>query len=311
MSNDWSVFHEPWWLDAVVGPENWGECRVEKNGELIARLPWCRRKKNGFIYCDEPNLTPFLGPWFKKPAHGISPYNKLAKEKELTNELLRQLPAHDYFSHCFQPEITNWQPWYWRGYSATTFYTYRIDDMSNLEIILDRMKGSTRARIRNAQKNHIEISPTSTIDDFIELNEMTFRKQGLRMPYTKNYLYKLDAACREHDAHKILTVVDSHGRKLASIFIVYNKHAAYNLMLGSDPRFHDTGAVSFLLWEAIKFSSNVSQVFDFEGSMMEPIELFFRSFGARQVPYYRVSRTPNRWLAAGQSGINIIKEIIK
>ncbi|MBT8608416.1 GNAT family N-acetyltransferase [Polynucleobacter paneuropaeus] len=311
MQNDWPVFHEAWWLDAVVGPNNWGECLVERNGELLARLPWSRRRKNGFVYCDDPKLTPFLGPWFKKPIDGTSFYNILSREKELTNALIKQLPSHDYFRYCFSPEITNWQPWYWRGYSATTFYTYRLNDMSNLDGIFSRIKGSTRTSIRNAHKSHLEILPNSTIDDFIELNEMTFRRQGLQMPYTKIFLHNLDAACCQHNARKILTAIDSQGRKLASIFLVYNKHAAYNLMLGSNPNFHDTGAVSFLLWEAIKFASTVSKIFDFEGSMMESIESFYRSFGAKQTPYYSVSRTPNRLLAIGQSGVGIIKEIIK
>jgi hypothetical protein len=34
----------------------------------------------------------------------------------------------------------------------------------------------------------------------------------------------------------------------------------------------------------------VTDVFDFEGSMLRPVERFFRAFGSRQTPYLRVSR---------------------
>jgi hypothetical protein len=34
----------------------------------------------------------------------------------------------------------------------------------------------------------------------------------------------------------------------------------------------------------------VVSVFDFEGSMLRPVERFFRAFGGRQVPYLHVSR---------------------
>lgn len=311
MSNNWPIFHEPWWLDAVAGSGNWGECRVERGGELLARLPWCRVVKNGFTHLVEPPLTPFLGPWFKTMTRETSAYNILSREKELTAELLKQLPSHDHFNYCFMPEITNWQPWYWKGYSSTTFYTYRFENIADLDSIWVGMKGSVRTRIRNAQKNQIYISSSSDIEDIIELNEMTFHKQGLKMPYTKEFLRKLDATCAKYKSHKILTAVDSQGRNLASIFLVYNKHAAYNLLLGSNPNFHDTGAATFLLWEAIKFSSTVSKIFDFEGSMMEQIETFFRAFGARQTPYFRVNHTPNRWLGIGQYGVRIAREIIK
>ncbi|KZZ15518.1 hypothetical protein A3751_17170 [Oleiphilus sp. HI0080] len=50
------------------------------------------------------------------------------------------------------------------------------------------------------------------------------------------------------------------------------------------------------MWEAIKFASTVTKRFDFEGSMIEPIERFFRGFGAMQKPYFQISHTPNRWL---------------
>ena len=52
--------------------------------------------------------------------------------------------------------------------------------------------------------------------------------------------------------------------------------------------------MSLALWEAIQFSSQVSRRFDFEGSMIESIERFFRAFGAREVPYFYVSRCSRR-----------------
>jgi hypothetical protein len=47
------------------------------------------------------------------------------------------------------------------------------------------------------------------------------------------------------------------------------------------------------MWEAIKFASTVTESFDFEGSMIEPVERFFRAFGARQTSYHTVSHTPS------------------
>src|SRR5919106_2186938 len=62
------------------------------------------------------------------------------------------------------------------------------------------------------------------------------------------------------------------------------------LMGGSDPRLRTSGAMSLLMWEAIKFAGQVARRFDFEGSMLQPVERFFRAFGARQVPYARLTR---------------------
>ena len=51
-----------------------------------------------------------------------------------------------------------------------------------------------------------------------------------------------------------------------------------------------------LIWNAIKFASNNSNIFDFEGSMIRPIENFFRAFGGIQAPYLLVEKTNSKIL---------------
>ena len=48
--------------------------------------------------------------------------------------------------------------------------------------------------------------------------------------------------------------------------------------------------MSLLMWEAIKYASTVTTKFDFEGSMIEPIENFFKGFGAVQQQYTNISK---------------------
>jgi hypothetical protein len=61
-------------------------------------------------------------------------------------------------------------------------------------------------------------------------------------------------------------------------------------MSGNDPQLRHSGAVSLLRWEAIKFAGGVSRCFDFEGSMLQPVERFIRAFGGRQVQFARLVR---------------------
>ena len=64
----------------------------------------------------------------------------------------------------------------------------------------------------------------------------------------------------------------------------------YALMSARDPELQAIGANTLLYWEAIRLASEVSRVFDFEGSMVEPIEHYFRGFGGRQTPYFCISK---------------------
>lgn len=47
-----------------------------------------------------------------------------------------------------------------------------------------------------------------------------------------------------------------------------------------------------------KFASTVSKKFDLEGSMLEPVERFFRGFGTVQKPYFTISKTFDKRMRA-------------
>ena len=119
---------------------------------------------------------------------------------------------------------------------------------------------------------------------------MTFERQGITIPYSYEFVARLDRACVKYNARKILFAEDEKGKIHAAIYIVWDDNAAYYLMGGGNPNLRTSGATSLLIWEAIKFSASVSKAFDFEGSMIEPIERFFRAFGAIQTPYHKITK---------------------
>ncbi len=71
---------------------------------------------------------------------------------------------------------------------------------------------------------------------------------------------------------------------------IWDVNIAYNILGDGNPDLRNIGANSLCMWEAIKFASTVTHKFDFEGSMIESVERFFRAFGARQMPYFQVSK---------------------
>jgi hypothetical protein len=67
-------------------------------------------------------------------------------------------------------------------------------------------------------------------------------------------------------------------------------------MKGRDPNTENVNAPSVCQWEAIKFSSTVSDKYDFLGNMNPSIEPYVRSFGAEQTPIFTISKTPSKLL---------------
>jgi hypothetical protein len=57
-----------------------------------------------------------------------------------------------------------------------------------------------------------------------------------------------------------------------------------------DPNEKITGLMTRLVWKGISTGFERCQLFDFEGSMIQGVEGFFRGFGARPVPLLHIRK---------------------
>lgn len=292
---DKCIFRQKWWLEAVHDRDEWGEVRIELSPEKYAVLPYIIKKKYGFKMLTMPPLTQVGGPFL----NGVKFKNnrKLGLEKDLHNKLIDNLPDFDFFSQNFHWAVINWLPWYWQGFQQTTRYTYRIEDLSNLELVYSKFLSGIKGDIKKASNRfNLRIHSDYDVNRFIDINEKTFERQDLKLPYTRELVRSLDAACNARNCRKIFFAEDNEGKIHAAIYIVWDEYSAYYLMGGGDPELRNSGATSLAMWEAIKFSSTVTKSFDFEGSMIESVERFFRGFGGTPVPYFNITKINSRSL---------------
>ena len=259
-----------------------------RGDEAAAVLPYLLRKGSlGAPSLVMPPSTHTLGPWCREIEGAYQ--TKFADTKVLLTELIESLPNFAYFGQEFHRAVTNWLPFCWKGFEQTTRYTYVMPDLSDLDAIWDGFTGSIRRNIRKAQKV-VRVEADDDVDRFLALHEKTFERQGRRAPHSREFLSRLDSACSSHGARRILVAVDSRGRAHAATYFVYSRAETTYLLSGADPELRSSGANSLIIWEGIRFASEVSREFDFAGSMIEPIERYFRRFGARQVPYLQISK---------------------
>jgi hypothetical protein len=280
-----SIFEQPWWLDAVA-PGRWTAAEVKRGDKVVARLPYAQRRRLGLSTIGQPPFTQTLGPWLA-PREGKYA-RQLETEKKLLGELIEQLPEVDFFRQSLAPALTNWLPFYWAGFDATVRYTYRIEDLSDIERVKSEFQDHVRRGIRKAE-GVVEVDPDYPLEDLLQLNEQTYARQGVKSPDDPDLVRRLDAACAQRGARRIFGAVDSGGRVHAALYVVWDDRTFYALINARDPELQTHGSNTLLYWEAIQLASQVSQVFDFEGSMLEPIEHYFRGFGGRQTPYFSVS----------------------
>jgi lipid II:glycine glycyltransferase (peptidoglycan interpeptide bridge formation enzyme) len=283
-----SLFHKSWWLETVA-QNNYQILSIKRNEEILAAWPLTFKKIAGLNLIMPPPLTPRMGIMFA-PSRKIKYSEKLSDEMSLMSELTTLLPKHTLFYQRFSAEFTNWLPLCWAQFKQTTRYTYVIEDLSDLNRVWENVRYSTKRKINLALKNDIKVVTDLSLDKLLDLNELTFKRQNLNVPYSREYIYRIDEACGKNNARKMFFAVDKAGQIHAAVYIVYNQKAAYYLMGGADPALNTCGAHFLTLWEAIKFAGQVSHSFDFEGSMYENIESVFRGFGAVQKPYMEITR---------------------
>jgi hypothetical protein len=284
---DIPIFSQPWWLDAVCQDGIWDVVLVEKGNVIWGALPYYYQKDWKGKRITMPKLTQTMGPWLRYPKDQKYA-NKISHEKEIMTKLIKELPKFGSFTQNFHYTVTNWLPFHWEGFKQTTRYTYILEDTSQIETLWKQLRSNIRREIKKAKSKNLKTINSSDIEKFYEINSLTFNRQDQKTPYSLEFIKDLDSACVKEKRRKILLAEDKQKRTHAGIYLVWDNKEMYYLMGGGDPELRNSGATSLLMWEAIKLASKKGLKFNFEGSMIEPVERFFRAFGAIQTPYFQI-----------------------
>ncbi|MCC7517951.1 MAG: GNAT family N-acetyltransferase [Verrucomicrobiae bacterium] len=299
------LFQQPWWLDAVcVTPWRWSCAWVERGDEVAAAWPVPYKVILGRRVIEPPDWTAYLGPVLR-PSVAKSAV-RLGEEKDLITELASKLPSFATFQQHFAPTSGNWLPLYWLGFRQTTHYTYVIPSGRDPESCWKETRDNVRSDVRKAEKL-VQVREGEDFQRVIALHKLTLSRQAKTFGHSEALLSRLDAHCAARGRRKILLAVDPEGREHAAVYLVWDDRTVYYLCGGGDPALRKSGAGSLLVWEAIKFACASGRAFDFEGSMVEPIERFFRSFGAVQTPYFVIRKTASRGFSFARSMVRVLK----
>lgn len=290
-----SIFHEPWWLNAVA-EGTWREVTVSDGGGIRARMPYLPVDGPlGLQRLLMPPLTPRLGPklWLRESKMS----RRMEEHKGLLLGLAEQLPRHDQFLQNFHASSSYWLPLSWRGYTQTTYYSYTLESLSDLGAIRSGLSKGVRSDVSKARKR-FEIDADGSAVEMYELAAQSLSRANKRVPFAIGALERVYASVQRRGCGAILLARDNEGIAQAGAFVAWDSDCAYYLLGGVRPDARQSGAASFVLWEAIQLAAAHARMFDFEGSRIESIENYFRSFGGRPVPYSAVEHCSRRMLLA-------------
>ena len=282
------------WFDSLYDKGDWNVA-VEVRGEnVIGILPYVVTKKKSFKIITPQFLSPYQGVWLKYP-EGQKYASKVGYEKEVINGLIDQLPKVDAFKQNFLPGFTNWMPFNWKGYEQSTRYTYIINDISDSDKVFADFKDNIRRDIRKAQKS-LKVDVIDNVDLLFRMKLKVYEKNNDTYPIPLDKLNTVYNYCKDNSCGELLVAKDEAGEIHSILLYLWDKDSAYYLHGVTDLKHKTSGSMSLLLWEAIKKSSSKTKRFNFEGSMVESIERYFRAFGGKQTPYFQISKTDSKVL---------------
>ena len=289
-----SVFEQPWWLD-IVAPGQWDEYVVERNNVVEARWPIVHRGNKAYM----PRETQNIGPWIRNvPDESVS--ERLSREKSVLGELIDKVDLA-YWDYRLSSTIEYVLPFIWRGFQVRPMFTYVISDLDNMDAIESAFSKTAKKNLKRADKS-VEIVDDPDVSVLIDCMEATFRGQSRTLPVSDSLIEAIVGESCARQAGKLLAARDQSGNYHACSFFLFDSNRCYYLLSGSNPEFRTSGAQTLILRDAIRFASGHSRVFDFEGSMVEGIEKFFRQFGGVPQQYYRISRL---------APLDVIKDAVK
>jgi hypothetical protein len=190
------------------------------------------------------------------------------------------------------------------NFSNTGLKTNGITSKTNLVIDLLQPLEQLRAGYRNDLKENIkkavshglQYNQINGIDTAIDLYRTYYSS---RIPQTKEkdyeHFHQLCAVFQNNGGCFTRSVMDDKGELLAIALLLKDNKRIYNLMNTTTAAGRDKEANHFLLDSIIAEFAGQSLLFDFEGSELAGVKVFYQQFGAVTQPYFHYHHNSLPW----------------
>lgn len=281
------VFVQPWWLDSVCA--DW-DVAIAKKGEHVTGVwPYALDKKIGVSIMRNPKLTPYLGPVVLYP-DDIKESNEDGYEHETISELIKQLPEAKVWHLALTPGLKQAGLFKHNKLQLAVQQTFLLPLQDDEATLLANMKDTTRRNIRQAEKEVVITNMPEHLPDLYNFQKNTLESKGITQAYTLADMQRLMAACLANGS-AALWVAKAGSEIQAIVWQVWDEQRSYYLMGGQNHATNNYRAMTALLWHMIKDAKKRgNDTFDFEGSMDEGVERFFRGFGGTRELYIVLQR---------------------
>lgn len=279
---DLPLFLHDWWLDAVCA--EW-DVAIVNNGDNIAGVwPYVIEEKIGVSIYRNPVLTPYLCPYVFYPPD-LKETKRDNFEHEVINELYKKLPAIKVWALALLPGQKQVGLFRSKGFDILPRQTFLMPLAEDQQTIFLKLHEDYRRNIRKAEAEMQIAHEPEMLQTLWEYQKATLDKKDVRMHFDMQQLQKTFDSCVANNS-TALWVARKDGVVQAILWHIWDNKRAYYLVGSKNPAIKDSRAMTALIWNAIRESKKMGKAsFDFEGSMDQGVEHFFRNFGGSRELY--------------------------
>jgi hypothetical protein len=168
----------------------------------------------------------------------------------------------------------------WAGFHVEAGYTFRFESGTTPEEAWREVTRTHRQKLNPERGAEIVVDTTSDISVLIELNRSTFSRQERSAPYSEPMIRAVFQAASERGRCKLYVARDTNTHPLASLLVVNDSRASYQIISGVDWNERNSSAGHMTTWRAISEALQAGRAFDFEGSRIRGVEQYYRRWGA-------------------------------
>lgn len=286
-----ALFHLHGYLTACMPA--WEAFVLEENGIWQAVMPIYPGKKGPYQSFLQAPFVQYGGICFRDKQHKGT-YDEYSWKNEIVQMMAAALEPYHVIQFNFSPHFDYPLPFHWKGFTLWQRFTYRLDLSPDEKALFSQFAAPLQRQIKKAGRNGIQIEESKDFSTLLSL--LRIQEQNGRFPLGKHrerhsIFQRLAEYLLSTDKGKLYLALNGEGKLLAAGLFGYHVTTCRYLTGAYDPQGGDSGAMSLLMWEAIrKAQIRGMDVFDFEGSMIEGIEAFFRKFGSLPTPYLQIQR---------------------
>jgi len=270
-ANNYRVYALSWYLNTVTN-KDW-EILILDDYKAVMPLPYSRIKRK------------FLKRLIVQPmfCQQLGVFSMVELNVAIFNQFLKVFKVLKSYTYNFNSDNTD--------YLTSDFIprnNFELNLETSYEQIQKKYSKNLKRNLKKSLKNVLSVTNNVTMDAFILMKDFN-KKHSIK---SKQYKVMRDLVAKLiSENFGTFYAVKKETDIIAIAFFVETNDRLIHLFSTNTTLGKQVGAIPFLFDSIIKKNANQNCVFDFEGSMIEGVAQFFKSFGAENNAYLTLNNS--------------------